>query len=114
MLSVKPGDIDVDTNFSDMGLDSVIGVEWIHALNKRYSLSLPATKVYDYPTLRSFSNFLTKELDISRGGLEPKNLHITASDLTLQELVQKVQSGIFSVEQADQLFSDYAQNVAES
>jgi acyl carrier protein len=113
MLSVKLNDIDVDANFIDMGLDSIIGVEWIQALNKHYGLSLPATKVYDYPTIRAFADFLAKEWDTDKGGLKPKELHTTTSDLTLQELVQRVQSGVLDIEQADQLFSRYTQSIVE-
>jgi polyketide synthase PksN len=114
MLSVKRNDIDLDANFVDVGLDSIIGVEWIQTLNKHYGLSLPTTKIYDYPTIRLFSDFLSKECNTNKLELKSNKLHATTSDLTLQELVQRVQSGILSIEQADQLFSDYAQNVAES
>ncbi|UJF34777.1 SDR family NAD(P)-dependent oxidoreductase [Paenibacillus hexagrammi] len=55
--------VDKDKSFMDIGLDSITGVEWIQAINKRYGLSIPATKVYDYPNLREFMKFLQKEMD---------------------------------------------------
>ena len=54
--------IDVDRPFIEMGLDSIVGVEWVHALNNQFSLSLAATKVYDYPTIGELAEFLQKEL----------------------------------------------------
>lgn len=56
-------EVDVDAKFIDLGLDSIIGVEWIRAVNKRYHISIPATKVYDYPTICEFSGYLAKELE---------------------------------------------------
>ena len=41
---MKRSDIDIDKKFIDMGMDSIIGVEWIKAINKRYGISVPSTK----------------------------------------------------------------------
>ena len=61
-LYMKRSDVDIDKKFIDMGMDSIIGVEWIKAINKRYGISVPSTKVYDYPTISEFSEYLAKEL----------------------------------------------------
>jgi acyl carrier protein len=113
VLGLEESEIDAERPFREMGLDSITGVEWIQALNKEYSLSLRATKVYDYPTLRAFANFLAKEWGISGGGLKPKELQAAASDLTLDEIIQKVQLGILDIEQADRLFCQYAESFVE-
>lgn len=62
-LYMSREEVDVDAKFIDLGLDSIIGVEWIRAVNKRYQTSIPATKVYDYPTVCEFSGYLAKELE---------------------------------------------------
>lgn len=57
-LYMQSDDVVVDKQFTEMGLDSIVGVEWINALNKTLSLNINATIVYDYPTIRSLSNYL--------------------------------------------------------
>jgi PfaD family protein len=70
-LFMDPVEVDIDTKFIDLGLDSIIGVEWIQSINKRFGCSIQATKVYDYPTLREISKYLAKELELNNGGRIP-------------------------------------------
>jgi acyl transferase domain-containing protein len=107
VLAMDRGDIDVDEQFVEMGLDSITGVEWIQMINKRYGTSLAATKVYDYPNIRSFASFLTKELNNDKGG-EAKQIVLNApSKLSLQVVLQQVQSGMLDIENADQLLQNF-------
>ena len=62
-LYVERTKIDSDRPFVELGLDSIVGVEWIRAINKAYGLSIPATKVYDHPTIRQFAGQLLTELN---------------------------------------------------
>ncbi|MBV2240633.1 acyl carrier protein [Bacillus inaquosorum] len=48
--------------FIELGLDSIVGVEWIKTLNKTYGIAIKATKVYDYPTLLDFTQYVASEL----------------------------------------------------
>ncbi|MEE7626363.1 SDR family NAD(P)-dependent oxidoreductase [Methylobacter sp. Wu8] len=59
-LLMSPESLDDDMKFIDMGLDSITAVTWIRAINKRYGLSIGATKVYSYPTLAEFYQYLLK------------------------------------------------------
>jgi polyketide synthase PksN len=61
-LYMSPGDIDLHKQFIDMGLDSIVGVEWLQTINKTFDLGLTVTKVYDYPSIKELSGFLHKEL----------------------------------------------------
>jgi 3-oxoacyl-(acyl-carrier-protein) synthase/thioesterase domain-containing protein/enoyl-CoA hydratase/carnithine racemase/acyl carrier protein len=65
-------DIDVDTSFIDMGMDSMIVVNWIQAINNRYGTSIGATKVYDYPTISEFAEFMERELSSKKRSLNRK------------------------------------------
>ncbi|WP_342418534.1 SDR family NAD(P)-dependent oxidoreductase [Paenibacillus sp. FSL H8-0168] len=103
-LSMNEMDIGRDDQFIDMGLDSIIGVEWVQAVNKRFGTAIPATRVYDYPNIKEFSKFLAKELNKSAGDTnqaptEPKPKQ------PMQALLQKVLQGELDFEQADQLFN---------
>jgi acyl transferase domain-containing protein len=105
-LYMKQSDVDVDKKFIDMGLDSITGVEWVQAINKQYGTSIPATKVYDYPSIGEFAGFLEKELNKQGGGLMQTPLKSTPS-LSLSDLVQKVHQGVLDIEQADRLFRQF-------
>ncbi|MGW3466115.1 beta-ketoacyl synthase N-terminal-like domain-containing protein [Streptomyces olivaceoviridis] len=55
-------DIDPDTAFQSVGMDSLGGVELRNRLAAATGLILPATLVYDYPTPRHLAGFLRDEL----------------------------------------------------
>ncbi|MBY9081324.1 SDR family NAD(P)-dependent oxidoreductase [Paenibacillus sp. HN-1] len=103
ILSMKRSDVDLDAKFTDMGLDSIIGVEWIQMINKQYGLSIAAMRLYDYPTIREFCEYLKKELDKSGEDLSQASLQ-PASSLSLHELIQNVQQGNLDIDLAERLF----------
>jgi polyketide synthase PksN len=94
-LYMKRSDMDIDTKFIDLGMDSIIGVEWIQTINNRYRTSIAATKVYDYPTISEFAGFMEKELS-----------KLTPS-LSLQEVLQQLNKGTLDMDQANQLINQY-------
>ena len=61
-MYMKRSDVDVDKKFNDLGLDSVMGVEWIRAINNQYGTSITVTKIYDFPTIRQLAEYLEKKL----------------------------------------------------
>jgi len=54
--------IDDDRSFIDLGLDSIVGVEWVKMINKAYGLEISATRVYDYSNIQALARFLQGEL----------------------------------------------------
>ena len=66
-LHMKAEEIDDETTFIDLGVDSIVGVTWIRKINTQYGLSIAATRIYDYPTIHELAVFLKKELK-KRGG----------------------------------------------
>ena len=65
-LHIKAKDIDENIKFIDMGLDSVSGVRWVRSVNEKYGLSIEATKIYAYPTLREFCFYILKDIPTGR------------------------------------------------
>ena len=61
-LFMQAADIALDKPFIELGLDSIVGVEWINELNKQYRIRIPATRVYDYPNLAELAAFLAREI----------------------------------------------------
>ncbi|HHI94227.1 MAG TPA: hypothetical protein ENK04_12050 [Gammaproteobacteria bacterium] len=54
--------IDDDTQFIDMGLDSVTGVSWVRKINESLDLGIVATKVYDYPNINMLAKYIVEEV----------------------------------------------------
>ncbi|MEH1972440.1 MAG: SDR family NAD(P)-dependent oxidoreductase [Nostoc sp.] len=66
-LFLETEEIDEDAKFVDLGLDSISAVMWIKRINVKFDLSLPATKVYSYPTLREFANYVQQSSNVLNG-----------------------------------------------
>ena len=61
-LMMKPADIEPRRPFTELGLDSIIGVEWVKSINQRYRIDISPTRVYDYPSVKALASFLIGEL----------------------------------------------------
>ncbi len=61
-LQMDAAQIDEDTQFVDLGLDSITGVTWIRKINAAYGTGIEATKVYSHPTLRQFCDFVVERV----------------------------------------------------
>jgi acyl transferase domain-containing protein/acyl carrier protein len=73
-LYLKPNEIDIDKPFIDLGLDSIVGVEWVKEINKKFDLNISSTKIYDYSNIRELSSFLEKELKENQSASTNKTL----------------------------------------
>jgi acyl transferase domain-containing protein len=101
-LYMEESDIDVEKPFAEIGLDSVIGVEWIQSLNKQYACHLKASCVYDHPTIRQLAGFIEAELSKNGGGMQQASVQSTPS-LSLDDMLRQVQQRNLEPEKAEQL-----------
>ena len=62
-LHMQEEEIDEDSQFVDLGLDSIIGVTWIRKINEKYKISINATKIYSHPNLTEFSSYVKAEAE---------------------------------------------------
>jgi len=65
-LYVSPESVDPARPFVELGLDSVVGVEWMRDVNRSHGLSLPVTKLYDHPTVDALARFVQAEMAQAR------------------------------------------------
>jgi acyl transferase domain-containing protein/acyl carrier protein len=61
-LYMDAADIDSEKPFVDLGMDSIVGVEWVKAINKQFGLAIAATRVYDYPNIQELASFVAREI----------------------------------------------------
>ncbi|WP_193217115.1 SDR family NAD(P)-dependent oxidoreductase [Bacillus thuringiensis] len=109
-LFMNRADIEIEKSFIEMGMDSITGVEWVQLINKRFGTNVIATKIYDYPTITEFSNFLMTELSKSNdhsGTISSSNNNLETSHipLTLELVLEKVRHKAIPIEEAEKLLS---------
>jgi acyl carrier protein len=94
-LSMSIDDLDPGETFVNLGVDSIVGVEWINEINRLFGINLTATKIYNYPTINEFIEFICKEMthhDKSPG-----------DTLSLDQLLLKIKQGHLDPEKAEML-----------
>jgi len=62
VLYLAAGELDPDQSFQDLGVDSILGVEFVGAVNRRFQLAIKATELYDFPTPATFAAHVAARL----------------------------------------------------
>ena len=109
ILFLKENEIDQNQSFVELGLDSVLAVEWVQSIKKRYGVKLPATKVYDYPNVLALSAYLEKILKSQGHVGEPRTQDAT---LTLENILDQVLKKEMSAEDAERMMIKMGLNLA--
>ncbi|MGH3863058.1 type I polyketide synthase [Actinokineospora sp.] len=61
-----PGEIGLDAEFGELGMDSLVATELRAALNGVLPVQCPASAVFDNPTIRKLAHFLDDQFDAER------------------------------------------------
>ncbi|MGH9349345.1 MAG: SDR family NAD(P)-dependent oxidoreductase [Vicinamibacterales bacterium] len=109
-LYLEPGEVGVHAKFTDIGLDSVVGVQWVQAINRRYGTNIAATRVYDYPTIRELAAFLRGEMVAVAAGRDAE----VTPDVAVDELLRQVQCGEVDPEEACRLLAAHGLHTTRS
>ncbi len=102
VLAMNCNDLDLDAKFIDIGMDSIISVEWVDTINKKYGTSVEAATIYHYPSIREFAKFLVKEMAES---VTAQSNEEAAPSLSIRELIQNVHEGTMDIEQTDEIIN---------
>ncbi len=105
-LYVTDGDVDPDRAFVEMGLDSIVGVEWLRSLNRQYGTSFSASVLYDYPSIQQFASFLYPKLEARDGSVPPPTAAAPAGPV--RSVLEQVFQGTLSIADAKALLHDPA------
>jgi acyl carrier protein len=90
-------DIDTDATFNSLGLDSILGVEFVAFLNNAYGLDEKAGVLYDHPSLAALAAHITSRTTPQTAGAVPAG-SVSAADL--DALLAAVRDNRLTVEQA--------------
>lgn len=63
VLYCEPADVDDNTPFVELGLDSILGIEFVTIINGRYQLTETIDAIYENPTLTRLVEYLSARLE---------------------------------------------------
>ncbi|NXY98151.1 acyl carrier protein [Streptomyces sp. BR123] len=108
-LYCEPGDIDDEASFNTLGLDSILGVEFVAFVNRTYGLDEKAGILYDHPSLTALSRHVAGRAapaPATAAAAEPAALPLPVpgagepSQADLDALLSAVRDNRLSIEQA--------------
>lgn len=102
-LFVEPDEVELDRSFMEQGLDSIVGVEWMRAINTELGLKLSTTKLYEFPTMDTFAVMVAQEMSAASRHSDPGEQSVP-DDLDL--LLQQVYDGNVAPDEAAGLISN--------
>lgn len=102
ILCCDPWDIDATTTFDALGLDSLLGAEFVASINQLYGLEERAVVLYDHPTIDAMAAHIG-----SRSASVPDSGTAQAAcpGPDLKALLQAVRDNRLSVDEAGALLS---------
>ena len=81
VLKLAPDRIAGDRSFGQLGIDSLMALEFIRRVNGALGLSLPATAVFNYPSINSLAIQIAKRLGIMPDAAPSAAPRLPSSDL---------------------------------
>ncbi|MEC4090388.1 non-ribosomal peptide synthetase [Pseudoalteromonas rubra] len=60
-LSMTADELDPDDSFADYGVDSILAIQILDEINARFTLSLPPTLLFDFPSIATLSAHIVAE-----------------------------------------------------
>ncbi|MFE3437095.1 phosphopantetheine-binding protein, partial [Streptomyces sindenensis] len=102
-LFVEVEEVDPDRSFTELGLDSVVGVEWVRVVNEEFGTSIGATRIYQYPNVREFAAYVASLVPAGGGGAVSQGVAVVSRPVPEQRVVEPVSVGVVSGEVLERL-----------
>ncbi|MET7784483.1 phosphopantetheine-binding protein [Streptomyces sp. NPDC005388] len=80
MMRIEPQTLDAQEPFRLLGLDSMLSVEFVAALNARYGTRIAATALYEHPTPQALARHVAAELGTPRPATPTDTATATEAD----------------------------------
>lgn len=101
-LFMSEDELDIHKNFVELGLDSIVGIEWVNEINAIYGISVTVSKLYDYATLKELANYFYQTATVTEP-VKSEMTKISPKIDSLDELLQQVSDGVLDVQSADRI-----------
>ena len=115
-LYIDVSEIEEEQQFIDLGLDSIVGVEWVNKINQTYNLNIKATELYEHPTLQDLTTYVADNLSRQSNDIEDTQTISDPSEVKIssqnQQSLETVQSSINSQETIRQKVHPILEKVA--
>jgi probable biosynthetic protein (TIGR04098 family) len=106
LLYLEQEEISVDQTFVELGLDSILGVEFTKKINKTLGLALSTAKLYSYPSVKELANALKRvtqpPIENRKEGFTKIKLQPIATfwdkQITIEKETEEISTGIINVE----------------
>ena len=89
LLHVEAENINVNSNFQELGIDSINGVEIVKAINDKYKINLDTVMLYDYSTIHNLSKYVLEEVQKHSKIISIKNVEYFESEKSEEKIEKK-------------------------
>ncbi|MEU6381132.1 acyl carrier protein [Streptomyces sp. NPDC046909] len=119
ILCCEPWDIDADAAFNLLGLDSILGAEFVAVVNRTYGLDERAVTLYDHPSLNAMAAYVAARTGLPAApaprtlpgsALRSRTHHQSdaAGSTDLEAVLDAVRDNLLSVDEAAALLATRA------
>jgi NADPH:quinone reductase-like Zn-dependent oxidoreductase len=89
VLKLAARKIDPDRPMGTMGLDSLMGIEFVRRLSSALEIPVPATVVFNYPTIRLLARQLLQRLNLQEAEASPVSASVNVGGAELPEISEE-------------------------
>ncbi len=104
-LQIEQGTIDIDIPFSDLGVDSIMGITIVEALNKELGLTLKSADLFSYSTTRKLATYIE---GLDQNLVKENKIDTVEEDTNLDELFTELASATVT---ANEIISDTVKEI---
>lgn len=100
--------IDPEKPLNDFGLDSLMAVELRNALGLALERPLPATLLFDYPTIKAVTNYLAADLHLTASELAAPSISEEGVPVSADDLLSRIEA--MQDDEVDRIFKEKETN----